>query len=124
MSKIHVAGWLVLGAALGVGLGLFVGWVVWPVTFSDATPDLLSDPYRRDYALMTATAYQAEGDLAAARARLGRLDADGPQWLLSTTLDLILADGDEADIRRLARLAADLGLSAPALEPYLDSDGD
>ncbi|GAB4162198.1 MAG: hypothetical protein Fur0021_36230 [Candidatus Promineifilaceae bacterium] len=114
---------LVLGLLLGAGLGLYLGWVVWPTEFTNADPSLLAETYRQDYALMIATAYERDGDLATARWRAATLDVENPNdWLLRFTVDTILAGQDETAMRRLSRLAYDLGLRSPALTPYLPTN--
>lgn len=110
---------LLLGLLLGAGLGLYVGWVAWPIEFSDADPSFLNQRYRQDYTLMIAAAYEMDGDLAGARRRLGSVAAeDVDAWLLSLTVDQILNGGNEHEIRQLVALAGDLGLSSPLMEPY------
>ena len=51
---------------------------------------------------------------------------DGNAWLLEVTVDHILNEGDEREIRQLVNLATDLGLSSPLMAPYqadLESGG-
>jgi hypothetical protein len=110
---------ILLGLLAGAGLGLYLGWVAWPTEFTQADPVILEDKYRRDYALMIATAYALDGDLATARRRLANLDEqDGNAWLLTVTVDAILAQADVADIERLVQLSTDLGLYSPVMAPY------
>lgn len=112
-------GWTGLGLLLGAGLGLYLGWVVWPIEFTNANPGALQEAYRQDYALMIAAAYAADGDLAAAQDRVDDLGEDGRAYFFSFTLDAILRGGSETEIRQLVRLAADLGFASPAMNPYL-----
>ncbi|MCA9938464.1 MAG: hypothetical protein KC418_07475 [Anaerolineales bacterium] len=120
---IRTVGFIGVGLLLGIGLGLYLGWVAWPTEFTNADPSLLAEPYRQDYALMIATAYERDRDLAAARWRVTTLDVADPQaWLLRFTVDTILAGQDEAAMRRLARLSGDLGLRSPAITPYLSTE--
>jgi len=113
---------------VGLGLGLYLGWEAWPTQFTDATPEILQDSYRRDYALMIATNYAADGDLASAERRVNGLGeggtADGRSYYFSVTLDAILRNDDQSAITRLVRLAADLGLESPAFTPYLAGGAD
>jgi len=104
---------------MGAALGLALGWLVWPIQYTEANPAVLREEYRRDYALMIATIYAADGDLAAAQQRLSHLGADNLDYLLDLTAELVVAGEDEALIRPLARLSADLDLTSPALIPYL-----
>lgn len=117
-------GWVAVGLAAGLGLGLFLGWNVWPTEYTDAVPAIMRREYRQDYARMIAAAYAVDGDLAAARQQLGGLGEDGADLLFSVTLDAILLGEDELEIRQLARLAADLGFDSPALRPYLGQNDD
>jgi hypothetical protein len=111
---------ILLGLVAGIGLGLYLGWVAWPTEFTDADPVILQDRYRRDYTLMIAAAYGQDNDLVAAQRRLANVDEeDGKAWLLTVTVDAILAQRDANDIRQLVQLATDLGLYSPVLQPYL-----
>jgi hypothetical protein len=113
--------WICLGLGLGLSLGLYLGWVAWPTEFVDADPSILRDEYRRDYTLMIAQAYVQDGDLAAAQRRLYSLGGEAPdRWLLTLTVDAILAGRDEETIiLPLVALSRDLGLSSPAMAPYI-----
>lgn len=109
-----------LGLVIGIAFGLLVGWVAWPLEFTEADPTILEESYQRDYTLMIASAYWLDDDLTLARQRLNSLGKeDAGQWLLAVTVDTILEQGDETQIRHLVKLAADLGLSSPAMDPYL-----
>ncbi len=66
----RVLGWLALGLFLGAGLGLLLGWVVWPTEFTEADPTVLEEEYQIDYTLMIASAYWNEEDIGSARRRL------------------------------------------------------
>lgn len=113
---------LLLGLVLGIGLGLFLGWVAWPTEYEDADPTLLAEAYRHDYVIMIAAAYSADGDMQTASQRLRSAWVDSPdpfQEYLAFTVEAILDNGLDQDLRHLVRLATDLGLSSPAMEPYL-----
>lgn len=110
---------IVFGFAIGIALGLIFGWVVWPIQYTEANPAILREDYRRDYALMIATVYADDSDLAAAQNRLSQLGSDYRDELVESVTDLAVAGEDEGIIRPLARLAADLGLSSPVFAPYL-----
>ncbi len=119
MARLRPLLFIVIGLALGIGLGLYLGWAAWPTEFTDANPSVLQETYRRDYVRLIADAYTADNNLPAAQQRVASLGEDGLDVVLSVTLDTILQGEDEADIRRLVKLAADLGLSSPAMTPFL-----
>lgn len=110
---------VVIGLVIGVVLGLALGWVVWPIQYTEANPAILREDYRRDYAFMIAIIYAEDEDLTAAQQRLSRLGANNHDYLLDLTAELIVAGENEAIVRPLAHLSADLGLTSPALIPYL-----
>jgi hypothetical protein len=112
--------WVGIGLLFGVGLGLFLGWVAWPVEFTEADPTILEESYQRDYTVLIASTYALDGDLPAARRRLAALGkADSSAWLLDQVVAHILANENEVEIRHLVLLARDMGLSSPAMTPYL-----
>ena len=119
MNRLPTPLFILLGLAIGIGLGLAVGWVFWPTQFTDANPAVLDDNYRRDYLLLIADSYALDNNLAAAQQRIDSLGEDGSQFVLSVLIDMILRQQDEAAIRRLTRLANDLGQYTPAMDPYL-----
>lgn len=111
------------GVALGVVLGLLVGWVVWPVRYTNTSPPQLRQDYRNDYVLMVAAGYQTERDLTAARERLVRLDPEQPaRPVVELAEQLIAAGGSAGDIGVLARLADALNAATPPMAPYLEEE--
>ncbi len=121
---LRAVAWIGLGLLIGMGAGLLLGWVVWPLEFTEADPTILEDSYQHDYTVMIASAYALDGDINLARRRLGYLGMDDINaWLLSVTVDHILAGNDEVEIRHLVDLAGDMGLYSPAMDPYLPESG-
>jgi len=112
--------WIGIGLLVGAGLGLYLGWVAWPAEFEEANPAVLEEQYQRDYTVMIASTYALDGDLTAARRRLNSLGkADTNSWLLNQVVAHILENENETEIRQLVKLASDMGLSSPAMTPYL-----
>ena len=117
---LRIASWLILGFALGAGLGLFLGWIAWPLEISEADPSVLERQSQADYALMIAMAYSEDQDLAEAFRRLSHLESeDTAEWFLGITIDAILDKQPSTDVGFMANLARDLGQSSPVLDPYL-----
>ena len=52
----------VLGVIGGLIIGLLIGWVFWPVEWTDATPQALSAEAQEDYMRMAIDSYRVNGD--------------------------------------------------------------
>ena len=74
------SGWLffVLSIVIGIGLGLFYGWVVSPVEYVDTTPSSLRSDFRTDYVLMVAETFQHDHDIQKATRNLAILGSQPP----------------------------------------------
>ncbi|MDX1601255.1 MAG: hypothetical protein R3191_07070 [Anaerolineales bacterium] len=108
---------IILGAVLGLALGLYYAWELNPVEYVETAPSSLREPYRETYLTLIADAYDATGDLTRARTRLALFDLEDPAELLGAMAQRRLAvSGAEEEARALARLAADLG-EAPTPDP-------
>lgn len=120
-TLLRTMAWIGLGLLIGIGFGLFFGWAVWPIEYTEADPTVLEEAYERDYTVLIATAYSSGRDLTLANQRLASLGKEDPAgWLLSVTVNHILDEDDENEIRHLVLLSRDLGLYSPAMEPYLE----
>ena len=53
---------LILGVILGLILGLIIGWGLWPVTYTDTTPEILRSDLQEDYLRMTIESFERTGD--------------------------------------------------------------
>lgn len=53
---------LILGVVLGLLLGLIVGWGMWPVQWTDGTPEVLRTDLQDDHIRMAAEAYARTND--------------------------------------------------------------
>ncbi|MGC9398209.1 MAG: hypothetical protein ACP5HM_03635 [Anaerolineae bacterium] len=115
--------WILPALALGVGLGLLLGWVVMPPPASDVTLAHLHPLYRREYVRLVAFTYAVTGDLEAARTHLTDLaPADPLTPLQEVTEALIAEEAPEPIVGPLVRLARDLDAETPAMSPYLESE--
>lgn len=113
--------WFLGGVALGAGLALLIGWQLWPLTPANATPVALRRDYKDDYIRLVAVAYQADGDLDKADARLVALQTDDPyEPLVELAVTWIKQDKPDWLVRPLAQLARDLDVDTSVMQPYLD----
>ena len=70
-------GALILGAVLGLAIGLLAAWVVWPVKWADTDPADLRAEHQQTYLLLVADSYAINGDVPLAQRRLQELTPDG-----------------------------------------------
>lgn len=118
----RTVGLLLLGLLLGTGLGLFIGWGVWPTEFTDANPAVLHEEYQADYIQLIADIYADDGDLRTALIRLGDFGPDYQAVLLNTINDQLLSQQSSPnELLRLATLANDAGVSSPVIDSLLPS---
>ena len=81
---------LVIGvAALAVGLaiGLLVGWVIWPVKYINAAPQHLHPDYQREWLKMSVDSYTINKDAKLAARRYQDLGTYGPDVLAEVELE-------------------------------------
>lgn len=111
---------LLLGIAMGLGLGLVYTWIIQPVELINTTPPLLRSDYRQDWIRLVGAAYLADGDLGRARARLEGLATEEIGVALDGLIEAYAIAGHPADqLRRLATLADVVGVRTPLVEIYL-----
>lgn len=64
---------LVLGVVLGLILGLILGWGIWPVQWTDGTPEVLRSDLQADYLRMTIDSLNRTGNVDKAMERWNNL---------------------------------------------------
>jgi hypothetical protein len=118
----------VLVGCLGAGaaLGLLISWWLWPVEYTDVSPDTLRPAHRLEYIVLIAQAYKHDGDLRQAQIRLAALGDLAAMGLeVATVAEQQAAQGESVSpadverIRALAALAYALGHRRSTLAAYL-----
>ena len=69
----------ILGVIAGLALGLIVGWGIWPVQWTDATPEVLRADLQEDYLRMTIDSFRLNGDQILAVQRYQSLGPNAAQ---------------------------------------------
>ncbi len=106
----------IIAIIVGIGLGLFYGWVIDPVDYTDTTPDSLRQDYRADYVLMVAEAYQLERDLALAVGRLAFLGERDALTIIGEVIDFAREVGySQSDQAKLVLLYE--GIATLSVDP-------
>lgn len=110
MSESKGYWFLLSGLLIGLALGLLYSRVMEPVQYYDVSPVSLGEAGKDHYRGMVALAYDANGDIGRARARLRLLGDAKTVWSLSAQAQRILAEnGEPGTARSLAQLASVLG---------------
>jgi len=106
---------------LSLGLGLFVGWVLWPVHYYDTDPSDLRWEHKEGYIVLVSASYALRNDLAQARARLEELEEEDIGSVVAELARQYMIRGEEPEVTRdLVKLAQDLGTPAsPELIAYV-----
>ncbi len=115
--------WFVVIIIAGLLIGLTIGWVVVPSGEHESRLADLRVDYRTDLVLMSAEIYAADGDAAAAAARLDTIDPDTTpvrqvQQAILTGQQIGYA---RADIETLASLFQALQVSTPTPTPSVEA---
>lgn len=110
---------LVIGLAIGAGIGLYVGWVQAPVEFVNSPASSLAERYQDEYIVMVSGGYLLDGDLGGAVERLQILGTANIPALVQETAEKFISDSRNVDdIRKLVALAEAMGRLTPIMDPY------
>ena len=110
---------LLIGAAIGLGLGLLYGWVIDPTEYVNSPMSDLSRNYQDEYTVMIAAGFAKDSDVDGAIDRLRRLGVDNvPVYVQDTTERFITNSRNIDDIRLLVGLSEGLGRLTPPMERF------
>jgi hypothetical protein len=73
---------ITVGAIAGLIIGLIFGWLIWPVEWTDATPEALQTELQADYMRMVIDSYRVNGDQIQAVRRYQLLGPNADQVFL------------------------------------------
>lgn len=109
---------LLIGGVVGLALGLFLAWIVWPVNWTNAWPSDLSPEARAQYLAAVSEAYIYYGDERAAEIARNRLfDLDDDLAAEIAAAQQFFEDNPQRNSRiyisNLGQLATGLGISSP-----------
>jgi hypothetical protein len=111
---------VIAGVVVGLCVGLFITWQVWPVQYYDTDPVDLRQEHKDDYVVMIAAAYAQDGDLDSATSRLEKLGFEDARQTVLGLFQRYGEAGYREETQSLARLAYDLGVTDVALLPYIE----
>lgn len=110
---------LVIGAGLGLALGLYLGWGVFPVEYVNSPISALDPKYRDDYTVMVAQGFQDDADTVGAIQRLRVLGVENvPEYVFQQAERYITNSRSPLEIQALIALSEGLGRTSPLFDPY------
>lgn len=111
---------LLVGVAVGLGVGFLIGWGVWPVEYYDTDPVDLRAEHKEEYIVLVSAAYALNGDLDHAKDRLAKLEEEDIAQVVGDLAQEYLERGeDNTTTRNLVMLADALGSSTEAMLAYV-----
>ena len=113
---------LAFGLLLGLGAGLLIGWVLWPLQYYESDPVRLAPQQKATYITLTGLAYRMDRDLDRARVRLYALQDPDIVARVQDMASESIKHGDDPDMTEgLALLAQALGATSATIRQYLAS---
>lgn len=114
--RISIAGLLLVGLLMGLGIGLYYAWIVEPVVFVDASPARFSDSYKEEYLFLVSQNYAVTGNWEQAQERLAALDNPDLPQTVNALLERYLREQKPPQVvENLAALAQQAGAEGAAI---------
>ena len=111
---------LLVGVALGLGLGFLIGWGIWPVEYYDTDPVDLKEEHKEEYIVLVSATYAFNGDLDQAEDRLAKLKEEDIAQVVAGLAQRYLEQGEDSTVtHNLVMLADALGSSTEAMLAYV-----
>ena len=110
---------VIVAVLLGIGIGLLFGWVLFPVEWTDATPDLLREDLRVDHMRMIIDSYTVNLDAELALQRYNEL---GDQ--AEATLQMVAEDPGEVDPAAIQKFQALVAVEGMEVVVPEEGEGD
>jgi hypothetical protein len=114
---------IIVAGVLGIGVGLLLGWQVWPVQWYDTDPSDLRPAHQATFVELVADSYAVTGKADIAARRLLELTDKDTSWaqvasLVESTAAERATAGDEAAALRIRRMAQAAKLPPADAEQY------
>lgn len=110
---------LLVGIVIGIGFGLYLGWVQFPTEYVNSPARALAQPYKDDYTVMVAGGYLYDQDPLGAIERLRVLGEENvPEYVQRVTERFITNSRDLCEIQYLIALAEGLGRTSPVFDQF------
>lgn len=114
-----IVGSLLIGIVVGLAFGVYLGWVQFPVRYTNSSIAALDTYYREQYTVMVAEGYLFDRDVRAAIERLQVLDEPNiPQYVQLLTEQYISQGRDLATIQKMVALSEAMGRFTEVMRNY------
>jgi hypothetical protein len=119
MSNLQIAGIILVlliacGVVAGIALGLWLGWIAFPVQVSNVDIADLKPEHQEEFIILVAERYALDHDLDHAQTQLKQLKDNRVNERVAALAKKYAAQNDPASVW-LAALAEDLGITGPEL---------
>ncbi|NDJ75018.1 MAG: hypothetical protein GYB65_02055 [Chloroflexi bacterium] len=106
----QVIGSLLVGILAGLAIGVFLGWEMFPVQYTNSSLSDLDTSYQEQYTIMVAEGYLVDGDIDLAIQRLQALEMDNAfEYVQDLTERYISQSQDENTICKINTLCKAMG---------------
>lgn len=113
---------VIIGAVIGLAIGLYLAWELWPVEYVESDPSEVSREYVPDYIILIAEQHAFDGDTDRARTRLQELGiSDIEETVVQLTNYYIAEGGKLSSVRALAGLSYAMGVGTSGMAIFLQT---
>lgn len=117
MSK-RAFGSLLIGILVGLAVGLYIGWVQFPVSYTNSSLAALAPGYQEEYTVMIAEGYQYDGDVAGAVSRLEPLGKENVFDFIQDLTERYISQSNVPAIPPMVALSEAVGRLTPIMDVY------
>src|SRR5690606_2474225 len=117
MSK-RPLGSLLIGVPIGLAAGVYLGWVQFPVEYTNSSMQALAPRYQDEYTVMVSEAYLVDRDAEAALRRLAVLGKENVPDYVQDLTERYITQSNVPAIPSMVALAEAMGRLTPLMEVY------
>lgn len=113
---------VVIGGLIGLAVGLYLTWEVWPIEYYDSDPSQLEKDYITDYIVLVAERHAFDGDTEGARRQLQELGISDIDETVGELTNYYMAEGGNlGTVRALAGLSYAFGVGTSGMAVFLQT---
>lgn len=117
MSK-RTLGSLLVGVLIGLAGGIYLGWVQFPVEYTNSSMQALAPRYQEEYTIMVSEGYLVDRDVNAALQRLAPLEKQNTPGYIQDLTERYISQSNFPAIPSMVALAEAMGRLTPLMEVY------